>query len=137
MTRTTTTWQNIMDRANIAGDTREEKAKEMLERMKSDKELKGYQLRKCNAEEYGCRTLKSYNTLVAYFDGVEVIELGCYSRTTSKQVTKWAEDLGVDTIYRISNQFDMFRTLLLKYHKNIILELLDSEIYYRFRDFLW
>ena len=69
----------------------------------------GIQLNKMNAVIYGGRTLKSYNTIVAYYDGVNIIEFGSYSRTTSKQVTKFADMKKCDII-RLKD-FDKYLSL--------------------------
>ena len=104
-------YKEAMNKANIEGKTAEEKLKKMLECMLKDRNLEHERLDRMNAEICGGTTLKSYATLVAYFDGVNVIELGVYSRTTSKQVTRFAEKHGADVI-RISNIRAGFRNLL-------------------------
>ena len=82
------------------------KLREMLARMISDNENdKGTQLNHMNARIYNCRTLKSYNTLVAYYDGINVIELGKYSTSTARQVTAFANMCGADVI-RLTDSYD-------------------------------
>lgn len=92
-----------MKNINVTGENEREKFKEMIERMRYaryDVEFKEWeQLDHCNAW-ISDRTLISYSTAVAYFDGINIYEFGPYSRTTSKQVTKWANEYhpGADII---------------------------------------
>ena len=58
----------------------------------------------CKAVTYD-RTLVSYGIPVAIKIGFIVIELGKYSVTTTKHVTKWAEESGCE-IYHIDYKFD-------------------------------
>ena len=67
----------------------------------------GEKFNKCNAKIYD-RTLVSYDKPVAIKIGFIVIELGKYSTSTSKQVTKWAEESGCE-IYNIAYKFDELR----------------------------
>ena len=94
--------KEAMEIANISckGDEiTEVKMSEMLTRMISDcQDNKGIRLNHMNARIYNNRTLKSYNTLVAYYDGINVIELGKYSSSTSRQVTTFADIYGVNVI---------------------------------------
>lgn len=93
------TTATAMTMTNVNGDGTEAKLNEILDRMIWDSENdNGVQLNHMNAVIYGGRTLKSYGTLVAYFDGINVIEIGSYSTTTSKQVTAFANMKGADVI---------------------------------------
>ena len=67
----------------------------------------GEKFHNCNAKSYD-RTLVSYGIPVAIRIGFTVIELGKYSTSTSKQVTKWAEESGCE-IYNIGHKFDELR----------------------------
>lgn len=59
----------------------------------------------CKAVTYD-RTLVSYGKPVAIRVGFIVIELGKYSASTTRHVTKWAEESGCDEIYNIGYKFD-------------------------------
>ena len=84
----------------------EVKMSEMLARMIHDCECyKGKKLNSMKARIYNARTLQSYNTLVAYYDGINVIELGRYSSSTSRQVTAFADIYGVDVI-RLTDSYN-------------------------------
>lgn len=105
-------YKKVMKMINVTGENEKEKINEMIERMIWDLyNERGEQLDHMNAKTYGGRTLKSYSTLVAYFDGVNVYELGYYSRTTSKQVTRFADYHGANII-RISNPSAMLMSIL-------------------------
>lgn len=86
---------DAMKNINITGETEVERFAEMIERMRwarYDIDPKEWErLDYMNAHISDGRTLISYGTAVAYFDGVNIYEMGCYSRTTSKQVTRFAE----------------------------------------------
>lgn len=95
----------------LGDEITEVKMSEMLHRMIFDSENNASeQLNHMQARIYDGRTLQSYNTLVAYFDGVNVIELGCYSRTTSKQVSAFADMHGADVI-RLKDAYKYIKTL--------------------------
>lgn len=113
MSRINMNYVKAMNKINLPENlTTREKIAEMIDRMRWDVNHEhGEQLDHMQAHTYGGRTLKSYNTIVAYFDGVNVYELGSYSRTTSKQVTRFAEYHGADVI-RISNPVPMLGELL-------------------------
>lgn len=101
--RTQKTTKLLTNQINITGTTPAEKISEMLSRMLWDiTHEKGERLDCMQAKIYGGRTLKSYTTPVAYFDGVNVYELGYYSTTTSKQVSRFAEYHGAN-VYRFSD----------------------------------
>ena len=104
---------DAMKIANVSrglNDTLLDKVEEIIERSTWDVDNdEGVKLNKMNAIVYGGRTLKSYNTIVAYYDGVNVIEFGKYSSTTSKQVSKFAEIKGANII-RLKD-FDKFLKL--------------------------
>lgn len=89
---------------NLIGWTLEE----IIEAIEFDTQNnEGKKFHNCNAETYD-RTLVSYGKPVAIRIGFIVIELGKYSTSTSKQVTKWAEESGCE-IYNISYKFDELR----------------------------
>lgn len=95
----------------LGDEITEVKMSEMLHRMIFDSENNASeQLNHMQARIYDGRTLQSYNTLVAYFDGVNVIELGCYSRTTSKQVSAFADMHGADVI-RLKDAYKYIKKL--------------------------
>lgn len=101
--RTQKSINKVAEKINVTGTTTAEKIKEMLNRMLWDiKNEEGERLDYMNAAVYGGRTLKSYATPVAYFDGVDVYELGYHSRTTSKQVSRFA-DYHNANIYRFGD----------------------------------
>ena len=107
---------NTMDAMKIANvsvglnDTLLDKVNEIIERAVWDVDNdEAKQLNKMNAIMYGGRTLKSYNTIVAYYDGINVIEFARYSKSTSKQVTRFAEMKNCDII-RLKD-FDKFLSL--------------------------
>ena len=104
------TTMDAMKIANVSrglNDSSLDKVEEIIERSIWDVDNdEGVQLNKMNAVVYGGRTLKSYDTIVAYYDGVNVIEFDRYSTSTSKQVTKFAEMKNCDII-RL-NDFDKF-----------------------------
>ena len=107
---------NTIDAMKIANVSRGinvtlvDKVEEIIERAIWDVDNdEGIQLNKMNAKVYGGRTLKSYNTIIAYYDGVNVIEFGQYSTSSSKQVKKFAEVKGCDII-RLKD-FDKFLQL--------------------------
>ena len=90
-------------------DTLLDKVDEIIKRSIYEVENnEGKKLDNMNATIYG-RTLKIYDTIVAYYDDVNLIEFGRYSGTTLKQVSKFAKMLGVDII-RL-NDFYKFLTL--------------------------
>ena len=99
--------------ANVSkglNDTLLDKVDEIIKRAIWDVDNdEGRQLNKMNAIIYGGRTLKSYDTIVAYYDGVNIIEFSKYSATTSKQVSKFAEIKECDII-RL-NDFNKFLPL--------------------------
>ena len=83
----------------------------MLANMIFDYEHKeGKKLNSMKAKIYNCRTLQSYNTLVAFYDGINVIELGRYSRSTARQVTAFANMHGANII-RLTDAHDYIETL--------------------------
>lgn len=104
------TTMEAMKIANVSkglNDTLLDKVSEIIERTTWDVDNdEGIQLNKMNATVYGGRTLKSYNTIVAYYDGVNVIEFGRYSTSTTKQITRFAELKHCDII-RLKD-FDSF-----------------------------
>ena len=107
---------NTVDAMKIANvsrglnDTLMDKVSEIIERAIWDVDNdEPKQLNKMSAIVYGGRTLKSYNTIVAYYDGVHIIEFGKYSATISKQITKFAEMKNANII-RLKD-FDSFLSL--------------------------
>lgn len=97
----------------------EVKMGEMLNSMIFDYENnEGEQLNYMKARIYGGRTLQSYDTIVAYYDGVNVIELGRYSSSTARQVTAFANMYGADVI-RLKDAYEYIKTLNDKSYKFI------------------
>ena len=95
--------------ANIS--SKGDKMSEMLARMIHDCENnKGVQLNHMKAKIYNARTLKSYDTIVAYYDGINVIELGKYSSSTSRQVTAFANMYDADVI-RLTDSYNYIKGL--------------------------
>ena len=55
-------------------------------------------LGQCHATTYGRRTLKSYDTVTAIRFGNYVVQFDTYSRTSSNQARKFANEIGASVI---------------------------------------